>query len=180
MASPSKKGAEKIKDDLYCLRHSLAHILAQAVLQVRPKAKLAFGPPVDDGFYYDFDFAGEPPLGTDDFADLEERMKKIIKENQKFEMRELSIPDAVSYLESRGEVFKVEHAQKLGQDGHATISFWKNGPFEDLCEGPHVESTNKIARDLFKLDRVSGAYWRGDEKPPHADPHLWLGFPQQG
>lgn len=159
-----EKGA-KVKDDLYKIRHSLAHVLAQAVKEIRPQAQLAFGPPVENGFYYDFDFAGQP-VTADDFADIEERMKKILKQDQKFEYRELAAPDARAMLAERGEAYKVEHCQRLEQAGNAVVSFYRNGPFEDLCEGPHVESTRRIPHNVFKLDRVSGAYWLGDERRP--------------
>ncbi|MGL5098411.1 MAG: threonine--tRNA ligase, partial [Planctomycetia bacterium] len=157
---------DKVKDDLYELRHSLAHVLAQAVLQVRPGAKLAFGPPIDNGFYYDFDFTDGGPLALDDLEDVEERMRKILKEDQKFERRDLTAADAETTLCERGETYKVEHCRRLAAAGNATVSFYKNGPFEDLCEGPHVESTRRIKHNVFKLDRIAGAYWLGDETRP--------------
>ncbi|MGL4462684.1 MAG: threonine--tRNA ligase [Planctomycetia bacterium] len=157
---------DKVKDDLYELRHSLAHVLAQAVLQVRPGAKLAFGPPIDNGFYYDFDFTDGGPLALDDLEDVEERMRKILKEDQKFERRDLTAADAETTLSDRGETYKVEHCRRLAAAGNATVSFYKNGPFEDLCEGPHVESTRRIKHNVFKLDRIAGAYWLGDETQP--------------
>lgn len=157
---------EKVKDDLYKLRHSLAHVLAQAVLQIRPEAKLAFGPPIENGFYYDFSFGEAAPLSPDDFPDLEKRMRKIIAENQQFEYRELPAGEAVAYLESRSEDFKVEHCQRLKEAGNDSVSFYKNGPFEDLCEGPHVGNTKEIPHGVFKLDRTSAAYWLGDETRP--------------
>jgi threonyl-tRNA synthetase len=166
MGGGRQKTSDKVKDDLYKLRHSLAHILAQAVQQVRPTAKLAFGPPVEHGFYYDFDFGTEPALTEADFPDLEKRMRKIIAENQAFAGRSLPAAEAEAYLASRGETYKVEHCQKLAAAGNATIGFWKNGPFEDLCEGPHVESTRAIPPKCFQIDRVSGAYWLGDETRP--------------
>jgi threonyl-tRNA synthetase len=170
------KGSEKVKDDLYRLRHSLAHVLAQAVLQVKPGAKLAFGPPVDDGFYYDFDFGSEGAITPEEFGDLEKRMKKIIGQNQAFEGRLLDADEAIAMLKGRAEPFKIEHAQRLKELGESRLGFWKNGPFEDLCEGPHVESTGKIPADCFKLDRVSGAYWRGDENLPQLTRIYGLAF----
>ncbi len=166
MGGGRQKTSDKVKDDLYKLRHSLAHILAQAVQQVRPGAKLAFGPPVEHGFYYDFDFGAEPALTEADFPDLEKRMRKIIAENQAFAGRSLPAAEAEAYMAGRGETYKVEHCQKLAAAGNATIGFWKNGPFEDLCEGPHVETTRAIPPKCFQIDRVSGAYWLGDETRP--------------
>ena len=157
---------EKVKDDLYKLRHSLAHVLAQAVQQVRPGVKLAFGPPIENGFYYDFDFGDAAPITPDDFADLEKRMRSIIKDDQRFEYRDLPADEAAAMLQSRNETYKVEHCHRLKDAGNARVSFYKNGPFEDLCEGPHVESTKKIPPNLFQLDRTSGAYWLGDETRP--------------
>lgn len=162
----SREKGEKVKDDLYRLRHSLAHVLAQAVQQVRPNVKLAFGPPIENGFYYDFDFGADPPLSGDDLPDLEDRMRKILKEDQRFERRELDPDAAAAMLQERGEVYKVEHCKRLKEAGNAIVSFYANGPFEDLCEGPHVESTRKIKGNVFALDRISGAYWLGDETRP--------------
>lgn len=149
---------------LYRLRHSLAHVLAQAVLQVRPKAKLAFGPPVDDGCYYDFLL--EDPLSSNDFRDLEKRMRRIIQEKQVFEHRSLSADAALAHLESIGQDFKLEYGKELIEKGNAEIGFYKNGPFEDMCEGPHLEHTGQIPPDCFAIDSLAGAYWRGSEKNP--------------
>jgi threonyl-tRNA synthetase len=153
---------------IYRLRHSLAHIMAQAVLELRPNAKLAFGPPVDNGFYYDFDFAGEP-LGESDLQEVENRMRRIIKEKQPFACAIKPLEQAVSELEGNGEAYKVEYARELVETGKAengALSFYSNGPFEDMCEGPHLEHTGEVPKACFKLDRISGSYWRGDEKRP--------------
>ena len=163
VAEPGRR--EKVKDDLYKLRHSLAHVLAQAVLQIRPEAKLGFGPPIEDGFYYDFDF-GDDPITEDDLKDLESRMKKILKEDQVFGVRSLAPAEASQMLADKGETYKVQQVEKLANLGETEVTFWKNGPFEDLCEGPHVESTRKIPFNVFRLDRISGSYWLGDENNP--------------
>lgn len=155
----------KEHDELYKLRHSLAHIMAQAVLEIRPNAKLAFGPPVDNGFYYDFDF-GDEPLVPEDFPNIEERMRRIIKEKQPFERSVRAVADAISYLEAQGEKYKVEYAKDLIASGEKEIGFYRNGPFEDMCRGPHVEHTGKIPDNCFALDILAGAYWRGNEKNP--------------
>lgn len=149
---------------LYRVRHSLAHVLAQAVLEVRPAAKLAFGPPIDTGCYYDFLF--EEPLSSDDFKDLEKRMRKIIRQRQTFEKRTLSGEEAITYLEESSQPFKAEYCRELLERGNGTIGFYKNGPFDDMCEGPHVEHTGEIPEKAFKIDSLAGAYWRGDEKNP--------------
>ncbi len=165
---------ETTNDPLYPLRHSLAHVLAQAVLEVRPNAKLAFGPPIDTGCYYDFLF--DSPLTPDDFADLEKRMRRIIGEKQPFERSELPSTEAIQLLESSAQPFKVEYCRELSQEGEATIGFYKNGPFVDMCAGPHVEHTGKIPADCFKIDSLAGAYWRGSEKNPQLTRIYCLAF----
>lgn len=150
------------EERLYRIRHSLAHVMAQAVLQVRPNAKLAFGPPIDNGFYYDFDL--EEPLSSDDLSDIEERMRGIIKERQQFENIMRPAEEAIAFLEEHGEKYKVEYVKELIQGGESEIGFYRNGPFEDMCRGPHVEHTGQLPAKAFALDSIAGAYWRGDEK----------------
>ncbi len=155
-------------DFLYRLRHSLAHILAEAVLEIRPNAKLAFGPPVDNGFYYDFDF-GDSPLGEADLEDIENRMRAIIKQKKTFERSVLPLEEAIVRLEEMGQQYKAEYARELVETGKAAsgeLSFYSNGIFTDMCEGPHLENTGEVPKGCFKLERVSGSYWRGDEKNP--------------
>ena len=161
-------------DKLFKIRHSLAHVLAQAVLQVRPKAKLAFGPAIDTGFYYDFDL-GEP-LSQEDLPDIEKRMRRIIAERQAFEQFTRPGNEAVSNLQGRGEVYKAEYVQELIQKGEANIGFYRNGSFEDMCRGPHVAHTGEIPPDCFALDSIAGAYWRGDEKRPQLTRIYGLAF----
>ena len=161
-------------DKLYKLRHSLAHVMAQAVLEMRPKSKLAFGPPVENGFYYDFDL--DEPLSSDDFPEIEERMQRIIKERQEFEHTMRSAEEAVAWLEERGEEYKVEYVKELIEGGEKEIGFYKNGPFEDMCAGPHVNQTGEINKQCFKIDSLAGAYWRGDEKRPQLTRIYGLAF----
>lgn len=153
---------DKVKDDLYRQRHSLAHVLAQAVLQVRPKAQLGFGPPTEHGFYYDFLF--DTPITQDDLPEIEQRMRRIIKEKQTFERRLVAVDQAIEELRNQGATLKVEYAEELKNQGESELSFYINGPFTDMCEGPHVDKTSEIPLNCFKLDAVAGAYWRGDEK----------------
>lgn len=153
---------------LYRLRHSLAHIMAQAVLEVRPAAKMAFGPPVEFGFYYDFDFGAEP-LGERDLQDIENRMRRIIKEKQPFEQSYKSLDEAKALLAKTEQAYKIEYAEELvatGKAGAEGLGFYTNGPFTDMCEGPHLPHTGEVPKGCFKLDRISGSYWRGDEKRP--------------
>ncbi len=151
---------QKKEDALYRKRHSLSHILAQAVLQHFPGTKLGFGPPVDNGFYYDFLL--EKPIHEDDLELIEESMRAIIAEKQVFESYDLPVAQAVAKLESEGEYLKAEYAKELGQKDEV-IGFYKNGPFEDMCAGPHVDNTGEIDKACFKLDSIAGSYWRGDE-----------------
>ncbi|MFP6597320.1 MAG: threonine--tRNA ligase [Candidatus Hydrogenedentota bacterium] len=144
----------------------MAHIMAQAVLEIRPEAKMAFGPPVDFGFYYGFDF-GDSPVGERDLEEIENRMRKIIKEKQPFEQAYKTLDEAVAYLEQTDQSYKIEYAKELVESGRARdeeLGFYTNGPFVDMCEGPHLETTGKVPKACFKLDRISGSYWRGDEK----------------
>lgn len=155
------------EDSLYKIRHSLAHIMAQAVLEVRPEAKLAFGPPVENGFYYDFDFGGNP-LGEADLEDIENRMRRIIKQKQPFERFFLPLNEAEALLMQTGQEYKIEYARELVESGKAEgdLSFYTSGTFTDMCEGPHLAHTGEVPKNCFKLDRMSGSYWRGDEKRP--------------
>ncbi len=148
-------------DRLHRIRHSLSHVLAQAVQALRPGAKLGFGPPIADGFYYDFILP--EPLTEEDFPALEKKMKHIIKQNQPFEREELDRDAALTRIDEMGEPYKREYAEELiekkGLDG---LSFYTNGPFLDMCDGPHVDSTKDLRKAGFKLRSVAGAYWRGD------------------
>ena len=148
-------------DALHRIRHSLSHVMAQAVLAMREGSTLGFGPPIDDGFYYDFVLT--EPLTDADFPELERRMRRILKQGQRFYQEELPVPAALARLEEMREPYKREYAAELVERNElATLSFFRNGPFLDMCEGPHVETTRDIPRDAFKLRGVAGAYWRGD------------------
>ena len=147
---------------LYKIRHSLAHILAQSVLQVRPDAKLGFGPPTETGFYYDFDMADA--LTAEDLKVLEKKMKQIIKANQKFQREDLPFDIMLERLETEDQSFKIEYVQDLKEKGETSFSIYSNGPFWDMCEGPHVATTREIPLDCFTLDSLAGAYWRGSEE----------------
>lgn len=152
-------------DPLYRLRHSLAHVLAQAVLDLRPGSTRGFGPPIDTGFYYDFVLSA--PVTPDDFPELERRMKRIIQQNQPFERQDLPVAEAVARLEDLGEPYKAEYARELAQKhGLKHLGFYTSGPFEDMCDGPHVGRTGEIPKGCFRLRSTAGAYWRGDERNP--------------
>ena len=154
--------ADRSADDaLYRTRHSLAHVLAQAVLAMRPGSTLGFGPPIADGFYYDFILP--EPITEEDFPELEQRMRRILKKGQRFYREDLPVADAFARLDEMQEPYKREYAAELvDKNDLESLSFYRNGPFLDMCEGPHVDTTRDIARDAFKLRSVAGAYWRAD------------------
>ncbi|WP_455616165.1 threonine--tRNA ligase [Eisenbergiella sp.] len=143
------------KEGLTVMRHTASHVLAQAMKHVFPEAKLAIGPSIDTGFYYDFE---HEPFSREDLDKLEAEMKKIIKQGEKLERFTLPRQEAIAFMEEKGEPYKVELIQDLPED--AEISFYKQGDFTDLCAGPHLMSTKGIK--AFKLTSSSGAYWRGD------------------
>lgn len=145
----SKKGLE-------ILRHSTAHVMAQAVKELFPGAKLTFGPATESGFYYDFDYAR--PFTPQDLSMIEKRMEEIIRRNEPFIRMEVSKREAQKIFEEMDEKYKIEHLLELPEK----VSLYRQGTFLDLCEGPHIPSTGKIK--AFKLLNVSGAYWRGDAK----------------
>ena len=153
----------KQAEALHRIRHSLAHVMAQAVLEMREGATLGFGPAIDDGFYYDFILP--EPLAEADFPELERRMRRILKKGDRFYREEVSVQEAYARLAAMGEPYKREYAAELvAKGGLETLSFYRNGPFLDMCEGPHVDTARDIPRDAFKLRSVAGAYWRGDAK----------------
>ena len=146
----------KDAEGLRVLRHTASHVMAQAVKRLYPNTKLAIGPAIDDGFYYDFD--REAPFSAEELADIEKEMKKIVKENLKLERFELPREEAIKFMEEKEEPYKVELINDLPED--AVISFFKQGDFVDLCAGPHLMSTKAVK--AFKCISSSMAYWRGD------------------
>ena len=142
-------------EGLSALRHTTSHVLAEAVKRVRPQAKLAIGPSIDTGFYYDFD---TEPFSREDLDNIEKEMKKVIKEGARLERFTMPREEAIAYMQERQEPYKVELIQDLPED--AEISFYRQGEFVDLCAGPHLMSTKGIK--AYKLISSSMAYWRGD------------------
>ncbi|MDR2353669.1 MAG: threonine--tRNA ligase [Deltaproteobacteria bacterium] len=147
---------------LELLRHSMAHVMAEAVVKLFPQAKVAIGPAIEDGFYYDFD--NPEPFTLLDLEKISAEMEKIVKENQKFIRTELPSQEALQYFQERGEVYKVELISDLIKTGVETVSLYQCGTFTDLCRGPHIPDTSW--GKAFKLLSVAGAYWRGDERRP--------------
>jgi threonyl-tRNA synthetase len=144
------------EDALAVLRHSTAHLLAEAVMRLHPGVKIAIGPPVADGFYYDFEFP--EPISESDLEAIEEEMRREIAEGRSWEREELSREEARALFEAQGQPYKVELAQAADEP----LSLYKQGDFTDLCRGPHLQDASPIA--ALKLTSLAGAYWRGDEK----------------
>ena len=153
----SDGSVKEVEDGLSVLRHTTSHVLAQAVKRLYPETKLAIGPSIADGFYYDMDREGG--FTDADLEKIEAEMKKIVKENLKLETFTLSRADAIKLMEEKNEDYKVQLIKDLPED--AVISFYKQGEFTDLCAGPHVLYTKQCK--AFKLTSLAGAYWRGDE-----------------
>ena len=148
---------ESAEEALHIIRHSAAHIMAQAIKRLYPEADFAYGPATDNGFYYDVDL-GDATLSEDDLPAIEAEMKKIAKENLKFQVFELPREEAIALMEERGEKYKVEHIGDLPED--ARITFFQQGDYIDMCVGPHLTYTKALK--AFKLTGVSGAYWKAD------------------
>lgn len=176
--------SEQDQDQLYAMRHSLAHIMASAIQHLWPDVKLGVGPVVDNGFYYDVDLGGEQ-LSVDEFPRIEAEMQKIIKKGEPFERLDMPILEAVAWARKYNQPYKEELLNDLQREGTTvakdldanaigvaavgdskveSVTFYRNGDFTDLCRGPHVVATNKVG--AFKLMRVAGAYWRGNENGP--------------
>ena len=185
------------EEQLYAMRHSLAHITAQAVQHLWPQAKFGVGPVVENGFYYDIDL-GDTKISEDDFKNIEKEMRGIIARNFPFERSEKNVDEAIDWAKERGQPYKEEllndlrragttiakdlDAAELGlaSDGESAVervSFYTDGDFTDLCRGPHAESTGKVG--AFKLMRVAGAYWRGNEKNPQMQRLYGVAFATQ-
>ncbi len=155
--------------------HTCSHVLAQAMKRLHPEVKLAIGPSIDNGFYYDFDTP--QPFSEDQLEELEAEMRKICKEKLKLERFELPRAEAVQYMEEKGEPYKVELINDLPED--ATISFYKQGEFVDLCAGPHVDSTGRIKGNAIKLTACNAAYWRGDSSRQTLQRIYGVAFPKK-
>ncbi|MGH2716810.1 MAG: threonine--tRNA ligase [Thermoleophilaceae bacterium] len=156
-------------DGLWLLRHDAAHVLATAVMELYPGVKISIGPPIDDGFYYDFDFPDGTKLTEDDFERVEQRMREHIGADERFERTDVPVADAIERFRSEGQDYKVELIEDLVRDADRahpveTVSLYRNGPFTDLCRGPHGPGTKRIK--AMKLTSVAGAYWRGDASRP--------------
>ena len=158
----AKSEGEEAADALWLIRHDAAHVMATAVTELWPGTRVSIGPPVEDGFYYDFEFPdGERP-SEGDLERIEEAMREHIAADEPFERSELPAQEAIERFRGEQEPYKVELIEDLVRDeGVESVSLYRNGPFTDLCRGPHAPSTGRIK--AFKLNSIAGAYWRGDE-----------------
>ena len=147
----------KDTDGLHILRHSCAHIMAEAVQELWPNTQVTIGPAIENGFYYDF--ARKEPFTTEDFTKIESKMHEIVKRDEKIERIVMPRNEAIAFFKNKGETYKVQIIEDLPED--ETITLYRQGNYTDLCRGPHVPSTAKVG-DAFKLTKVAGAYWRGD------------------
>lgn len=161
--------------NLEIMRHSASHIMAAAVLKMFPEAKLAIGPAIENGFYYDFDLPRT--LIPEDLPLIEEKMKALIKNDCKFERADIPAMDALKEAKKNKQTYKAELIQELIDLGEKTVSFYRVNHFTDLCKGPHVKSTKEIG--AFKLTSIAGAYWRGNEKNKMLQRIYGIAFPQQ-
>lgn len=167
-------GGKTMEVDEKTFWHTTSHVMAQAIKRLYKNVKLAIGPAIDNGFYYDID--SEKPFTTEDLEKIEEEMRKIVKEGYSLEYREMDRKEAIKYYEDLGEIYKVEILKDLGDDVEK-VSFYKQGEFEDLCKGPHIPTIKPIK--AIKLLSVSGAYWRGNEKNKMLQRIYGVSFPKK-
>lgn len=160
--SEAEKNQYTFENEVYrdTYRHTTSHIMAQAVLRLYPSAKLAIGPAIKDGFYYDIDC--DTPFTAEEMERIEAEMRAIIKENLPVERFELPRVEAIALMQEKDEPYKIELIRDLPED--AVISFYRQGEFTDLCAGPHLDATGRVKANAFKLTSCTGAYWRGDAK----------------
>jgi threonyl-tRNA synthetase len=171
LSAPLPDGAEiailtdRDPEALALIRHDAAHVMAEAVQELYPGAKVTIGPAIENGFYYDFDFPSDVKVTDADLEKIEAAMRAHIEADEAFERRDVPVVEAIEIFRAQGEDYKVELIDDLvANEGIETVSLYRNGPFEDLCRGPHGPSTGRIK--ALKLSSLAGAYWRGDEKRP--------------
>ncbi|MGA1467595.1 MAG: threonine--tRNA ligase [Phycisphaerales bacterium] len=165
IVTPKTRDGAADADALALIRHSTAHVMAEAILRLFPNAKLVYGPPLETGFYYDISFEGERAISTEDFPAIEAEMAKIVGENRPFTRYELPFDEGLAKLEREGSKFKLDNAERAREAGSASLSWYATGTpganWEDLCRGPHVPSTGRIG--AFKVTSLASSYWKGDE-----------------
>ena len=161
----ARKGEkESDPDALELIRHSCAHVMAEAIQRIRPEAKLVYGPALETGFYYDISFEGVAPLSSEEFEAIEHEMANIIKENRPFTRYELTAEEGMKKLQGEGSKYKIDNAERAIEAGSDALTWYSTGEpqkdWEDLCRGPHVPTTGKIG--AFKLQSIASSYWHGD------------------
>ncbi|MFG0330513.1 MAG: threonine--tRNA ligase [Phycisphaerales bacterium] len=168
-------------DGLYLLRHSCAHVMAEAIQRVVPEAQLVYGPPVETGFYYDIRFPEDRALSTDDFEEIERIMGEIIKEDRPFKRYDMSVGEGLAKLSDEGSKYKIDNAEKAIDAGSDSLSFYATGEpgkdWEDLCRGPHAPSTGAIG--AFKVMSLASSYWHGDENSDRLTRVYGVAFPKK-
>ena len=164
LVTAGKKSETPSEDCLFLMRHSCAHVMAEAIQRIVPEAQLVYGPPTDQGFYYDIAMPEGRPLSTDDFSSIEKEMAKIIAEDRPFTRYEMGVEEGLEKLRSEGSKYKVDNAERAIEAGSSELSWYATGEpgsnWEDLCRGPHVPSTKRIG--AFRLMSVASSYWHGD------------------
>ncbi|MBM4007077.1 MAG: threonine--tRNA ligase [Planctomycetes bacterium] len=165
IVTPKKREGGADADALFLIRHSTAHVMAEAIQRLFPQAKLVYGPPLETGFYYDISFEGGKAISADDFAAIEAEMAKIVAENRPFTRYEMPAAKGMDKLKSEGSKFKLDNAERACEAGSTALSWYATGEpgknWEDLCRGPHVPTTGKIG--AFKVMSLASSYWKGDE-----------------
>ncbi|MSR28898.1 MAG: threonine--tRNA ligase [Phycisphaerales bacterium] len=165
IVTPKSRDGRVDADALFLIRHSCAHVMAEAIQRLHPGTMLVYGPPIDTGFYYDMAFPDGRAPSTDDFAAIEAEMAKIVAENRPFTRYELPAQDGMAKLQKEGSKFKIDNAQRAQEAGSSVFSFYATGTpgahWEDLCRGPHVPATGRIG--AFKVTSLASSYWKGDE-----------------
>ena len=169
LAAPLPQGGGEVAiltdrdpEALELIRHDAAHVMAEAVMELYPGTKVTIGPPIESGFYYDFEFPTDTKITEEDLPKIEAAMREHIAADEEFDRRDVTTAEAIEIFRAQGQDYKVELIEELvREEGVETVSLYRNGPFEDLCRGPHGPSTGRIK--AIKLSSVAGAYWRGDE-----------------
>ncbi len=165
IVTPKRREGGADADALFLIRHSTAHVMAEAIQRLFPHVRLVYGPPLETGFYYDISFEGGKAISTDDFPAIEAEMARIVAENRPFTRYELPAAEGMEKLRAEGSKFKVDNAERAQEAGSATLTWYATGTpganWEDLCRGPHVPATGKIG--AFKVMSLASSYWKGDE-----------------
>jgi len=164
IVTQKNRDGELDPDGLYLIRHSCAHIMAEAIQRIKPSAQLVYGPPVEAGFYYDIYFPDDDPLSSDDFVEIQRIMKEIIKSNKPFTRYDMDLAEGRAKLDNEGSKYKIDNAENAIKGGADSLSFYATGKpgedWEDLCAGPHVPTTKNIG--AFKVMSLASSYWHGD------------------